>query len=515
VIASAGAGMYPKGSRLWHGDVGPKEAVMNVGVGAKSAMGVALLALGFSAAAVPARAGAPAKLWTEGSSAAGIAADAPVNMSTFARLAKDLSPAVVNITIQMAPAVRVRPDVRLPPSLRGSRPEPGIQPQGSGFIIHKDGYLLTNHHVIERAERIEVKLHNDNVYPARVVGSYPRLDVALLKFEPNEKLSVAPLGQSGEMQIGEWVIAIGNPFGLNHTVTAGIISALGRHEIPLDSGSEPVYSNFIQTDASINPGNSGGPLINARGEVIGINTAINRAGQGIAFAVPIDMVKTVMQQLAQGRVARSYMGVRIGPVTRALANIVGMARPEGAVIREVMRGQPAEQAGLAPGDIITRWDGQHIKHWEDVSWLASTAGVDKPIAVEVRRGKDTRTVNLRLQVFPDDSPQRANAPEPEPAKSDGAVLGAVGIRIDELPRAGRRGPHMAKGSGVLVVGVDRASPAQLAGIEVGDVILQVNYEPITGGVADVKSKVASVAQGEVLSFMLRRGDRQIFLAFSR
>jgi S1-C subfamily serine protease len=359
-----------------------------------------------------------------------------------------------------------------------------------------------------------VKLSNDHVYAARVVGTFPRLDVALLKFEPNEALTVAALGKSDAMQIGEWVIAIGNPFGLNHTVTAGIVSAMGRHNVPI-ADSEPIFSNYIQTDASINPGSSGGPLINARGEVVGIVTAMNRAAQGIAFAVPIDMIKKVLPQLAQGRVARSYMGVKIGPVSAALANTLGMDRPDGAVIREVFEGQPAAQAGLAPGDIITRWDGQDVKHWEDVQWLASTAGVERAIEVEVRRGKDTRKVNLRLANYPDEGPKRGQAaPSVEQAPA-GAVLGAVGMRIDELAVKSRHELRLLKGAGAVVVAVDRGSAAHLAGIEVGDVILQVNYESITGGVNDVKAKVQSVGKGEVLSFLLRRGDRQIFLAFSR
>ncbi len=470
--------------------------------------------LGLMLVADSARAAVPARLWTERSTATPISADAPVSMGTFSRLSRELSPSVLNISVVGRGRQRIIPGYPFaPPRGRGGQ----SSSLGSGFIIHKDGYALTNNHVIDGATSIEVKLHNDHVYAARVVGTYPRLDVALLKFEPKEPLTVAALGQSEAMQIGEWVIAIGNPFGLNHTVTAGIISAMGRHDVPIGD-SEPMYANFIQTDASINPGSSGGPLINARGEVVGIVTAINPQAQGIAFAIPIDMIKTVLPQLAAGHVARSYMGVRIGPVSAALANTLGMDRPDGAVIREVFQGQPAAQAGLAPGDIITRWDGQEIKHWEDVSWLASTAGVERAIEVEIRRGKDTHKVNLHLANYPDDARAQAQAQAPAPVEQTpppGAVLGAVGMRIDELPAKSRQGLRLHKGAGAVVVAVDRGSAAQLAGIEVGDVILQVNYESIVGGVNDVKAKVQSVGKGEVLSFLLRRGDRQIFLAFSR
>ncbi|MCB9729479.1 MAG: trypsin-like peptidase domain-containing protein [Deltaproteobacteria bacterium] len=476
----------------------------------RSALLGASIALGVAMSGGLAAAATPAQLWSERSTATPIDADAPVNMSTFSRLAKELSPTVLTIGVVKASAPMVR---RSPWSFvpRGRGDVSGL---GSGFIIHKDGYVLTNNHVIEDARSIEVTLNNEHVYKARVVGAYPQLDVALLKFEPKETLSVASLGRSDTLQIGEWVIAIGNPFGLSHTVTAGIISAIGRHEV--QPGNQPMYANFIQTDTSINPGNSGGPLINARGEVVGINTAINAAGQGISFAVPINMVKTVLPQLAEGRVTRSYMGVKIGPVSRELANTLGMERSEGAVISEVMPGQPAAQAGLAPGDIITRWNGTPITHWEDVSWLASTSGVDRAVEVEVRRGKDTQKFKLRLGIYPSEAADNG-APrwQEEKRPSDPAVLGAVGLRLAELVPRTRHELRLSKGEGVRVVGVDRGSPADLAGVEVGDILLQVNYESITGGVEDIKEKVGRIGEGEVLSFLLRRGDRQIFLAFSR
>ncbi|MGM0574163.1 MAG: trypsin-like peptidase domain-containing protein [Myxococcota bacterium] len=483
------------------------------GRGVVSRTAATVLALCLVALAPTGLAAPPEKLWTEQSHAEPLDPDAPVRMSAFSRLAEDLSPAVLYINVVKASGASHHP---FGPMFGrgGGRPVAGL---GSGFVIHEDGLALTNHHVIDSARQIEVKLQDGSTYDAEVVGSYPQLDVALLRFDPKDKLHVAPLGDSAGLQIGEWIVAIGNPFGLSHSVTAGIVSALGRREV--QPGRRPMYANFIQTDASINPGNSGGPLINIRGEVVGINTAINAAGQGIGFAVPINMVKTILPQLAEGEVHRSYLGVKIGPVNEALAKQVGLDHPMGAVVHEVVQGFAADRAGLRPGDVITHWDEEPLEHWEDLSWVASTWGTDDPVDIEVRRGHDTKNMTLRLSEFPGEqsaSSKARRAPRQHRAPDDdSAVLGEIGIQVSEIPTRMRRQLRMEQGHGVLIRDVDRGSPAAMAGMKPGDVLLQVNYEDVTGGVADFEAKVEAVASGEVLSFLVRRGDRQIFMAFDR
>ena len=459
-----------------------------------------------AATPVSATAAPPARLWTEKATAEPLDPDAPVSMSAFSRLSKTLSPAVVNIAVVRSMGGGARHPLG---PLFGS-PERQGRGLGTGFIIHADGYALTNRHVVDGASKIEVKLLNGTVYPARVVGEYQPLDIALLKFEPEERLTVAPLGDSEALQIGEWVIAIGNPFGLDHTVTAGIVSAKGRREV--QPGREPMYANFIQTDASINPGNSGGPLINIRGEVIGINTAINAAGQGIGFAVPINMVKTIVPQLADGRVKRSYLGVRIGPVDRALAERVGLSHPTGALIREVVPGFPAAEGGLEPGDIVTHFDGKPLKHWEDLSWLASTRGSGESVALRVRRNGSDKTLRIALTSYPE---QQTSQQAPSGPADQGAVVADIGIRVGPVPSRLRKELRLSRETGVVVLHVDRGGRADLAGLQPGDVILQVNYEDVSAGVTDFEARVGLVSQGEVLSFGVLRGHRRIFMAFTR
>ena len=263
----------------------------------------------------------PQKLWKEGPSANALDPNTPVALNTFSTLAQELSPSVVSITTKRSNPRSAHP---LFPLFRGPSAERFGTGLGTGFVIHADGYVLTNHHVVGGAQDIQISLENGSRYEAEVVGSWQPLDVALLKFTPKERLVAASLGDSDHLAIGEWVVAIGNAMGLNHTVTAGIVSAKGRREV--QPGREPMMANFIQTDASINPGNSGGPLISTRGEVIGINTAINAAGQGIGFAVPINMVKTILPQLATGKVKRAYLGVRVGPVDRQLGTSSALSR---------------------------------------------------------------------------------------------------------------------------------------------------------------------------------------------
>ncbi len=467
------------------------------------------LALLVLAAAPAALAEAPRRLWTEKRFAKPLDPDAPISMRAFSRLATELSPAVVNISVERGgPAI---------PSIFG--PGGGGAGLGTGFIVHADGYVLTNNHVVKGAANIRVKLASEREYPAEVVGTYPQLDVALLKIAARERLTAAPLGDSRALQIGEWVVAIGNPFGLNHTVTAGIVSAKGRRDVVAGAG-EPLFARFIQTDASINPGNSGGPLINIRGEVVGINTAINAAGQGIGFAVPVDMVKKILPQLATGHVSRSYLGVRVGPVTRDLAQRLNLARPVGALVREVLTDTPAASAGLRPGDVLLRWNGQPVEHWEDLPWLASTAGEGREVEVVVNRSGREVPLTVELTHFPGEvvPPHRAaprtSAPRPRP-EAGTATVPDLGLSVGPVPARDRRSLGLNAGEGVVVVEVQRGGVADSLDLRPGDVITQVNYTPLTGGAASFVEGVSQVGAGELLSFTIRRGDRHVFKAITR
>ena len=450
------------------------------------------------------------RLWTEGSGSGGLDPSGPVSMTAFAELASAASPSVVNIGVvrdaPQGPSMGFMPFFGQPQAPQG-------RGQGTGFIIHRDGYVLTNHHVVEKAREITLTLHDDRTYRAEVVGTHPQLDVALLKFKPSEAVTVAPLGNSNHLRIGEWVVAIGNPFGLSHTVTAGIVSAKGRRDV--QPGNQPMYANFIQTDASINPGNSGGPLLNVRGEVIGINTAINAAGQGIGFAVPIEMVKTVIPQLRQGRVSRSYLGVRLAPVTHGLAKRLGLKRPSGALVREVELNQPADKAGIQPGDVITHWNGEPVADIGDLSWRASTAGTAREVTLKLLRSGREHTLSTRLADFPEATRTSWNEPR-KPRNKKRAAVGVerLGLAVTALspPQGSRLG--LKRGRGLKVQEVDRGSAAHIAGIERGDVIVEVNGRPARGDAELFQGMVDKTAQGEVLSLLIQRDDRRIYLTFT-
>src|SRR5664279_5686662 len=277
-----------------------------------------------------------------------VPADLLSTQKAFSEVAKKVTPCVVNISTISKKKV-IQPFFEMNPLFEDFFGAPQYRRNkslGSGFIISKDGYIVTNDHVVRDAESIQVKLSNDKVYDAKVVGGDPKSDIAVIKINAAE-LPVAVLGDSDKLEVGQWAIAIGNPFGLDRTMTVGVISATGRSNVGIET-----YENFIQTDASINPGNSGGPLLNVYGEVVGINTAIVAAGQGIGFAIPINMAKPIFFQLIQkGNVSRGYMGVTIQPITEELAQSFGLKQAKGALVSDIMAGSPAEKAGLKQGDI--------------------------------------------------------------------------------------------------------------------------------------------------------------------
>ncbi len=337
---------------------------------------------------------------------------------------------------------------------------------GSGFVIDKEGYILTNHHVIEKAEEITVKLSDKKIYDAQVVGQDPKTDLALIKIKADGDLPVARLGDSEKLEVGEWVIAIGNPFGLEQTVTAGIISAKGRV-----IGAGP-YDDFLQTDASINPGNSGGPLFNLKGEVVGINTAIVARGQGIGFAIPINMAKRLLPQLKRGRVAYGYLGVYVQDLTPELARSFGLKEPKGVLISEVIPDSPAVKAkkgGLKKGDVVLEYDEQKVEDKYQFTKMVGSTPVGKKVKIVVlRKGR-----HKPLSAIIGESKEREIASAPKPEEVD-----RWGLKVQDITPDMADHLKLPDDEGVVITEVEPGSPAQREGLRGGDVIIEVEHQRI-------------------------------------
>ena len=436
-----------------------------------------------------------APLWTEGRRGGPTPAAGP---QTFSRLSRALGPAVVNISTMLGDDGEAR----------GARHQRS-RGQGTGVLIHKDGFVLTNNHVVEHADEIKVRLADDRQFPAAVVGTDARTDLALLKISvPDEALPVAPLGDSDRIEIGEWVMAIGNPFGLDHTVTVGIVSGKGRRDVR-PGGTTAGFYDFIQTDASINAGNSGGPLINSRGEVIGINTAMNAAAQGIAFAIPINMVKTIVPLLRRhGRAPRSWLGVSPQSVTAALRRAFKLPDMRGALVSEVAEGSPARAAGIESGDVITDFDGQAIRRADDLQWWAATAGAGRKVAIRLRRGGESRVVSVTLAPDPDEAApvEQAAAGREHPTP--------LGMVVAEITAAAAAAAELREARGVVVVQIESGSPASEAGLERGDVLLRVG-DDLIAKLEDYGRVVRSVAPGAVIRLLARRDGKNFWAAFEK
>ncbi len=416
----------------------------------------------------------------------------------FVELSKRLKPTVVNIRTTK----HIKP--RAGSQFRGNDPFADLfgqffgqqmpqqprkqQGMGTGFIISADGFILTNNHVVNGADEIMVKLSDGREIKAELKGLDDKLDVALLKISDKATLPFAELGNSDALEVGEWVMAIGNPFGLAHTVTAGIVSAKGRV-----IGSGP-YDDYIQTDASINPGNSGGPLFSSEGKVIGINTAIIANGQGIGFAIPINMAKTVADQLkATGKVVRGYLGVNFGALTPKLAKSLGLSSDKGAIITHVLKDSPAEKAGFKVEDVIVRFDGKAVDAETDLPKVIASTPVGKSVkAVVYRKAK-------RLELAVVVGQQAGLGPLGEPATA------SIGISARELTPELARQLGLKDGKGVVVSEVKPGSSAEDAGMVRGDLIIEFNGQPLESleGFAALASKVA---KGEVVRLLLRRPD---------
>ena len=365
---------------------------------------------------------------------------------------------------------------------------------GSGFIIDKEGYILTNNHVVERASTIKVKLSDEKEYDAKVIGRDPKTDIALIKVDVRQSLPIAVLGNSDSLQVGDWVMAIGNPFGLSHTVTAGIVSAKGRV-----IGAGP-YDDFIQTDASINPGNSGGPLFNLKGEVVGINTAIVSGGQGIGFAIPINVAKDMLSQLkSKGRVSRGWLGVVIQKVTPEIAKSFGLKDEEGALISDVMDQSPADKAGIKRGDVIISFDGKKIKDNEMLPRLVAVTEIGKKVKLTLVRDKKQIVVDVIVGELPEETLRPSRKTEVEKD---------LGLVVQDITPEIAKHLNLKDRRGVIVTDVMPGSPAQGADIRSGDIIKEVARKPLRNmadfkeamGQANVKEGVVMLIQRESATF---------------
>lgn len=371
---------------------------------------------------------------------------------------------------------------------------------GSGFIVSEDGYVLTNNHVIEGADEVMVRLNDRRELQAEVIGTDPRSDMAVLKIEDDEPLPVVKIGNSSNLKPGQWVFAIGSPFGFDYTVTSGIVSAIGR-SLPSEN-----YVPFIQTDVAINPGNSGGPLFNMDGEVIGINSQIyTRSGgfMGVSFAIPIDDAMNVFRQIRdEGRVARGWLGVLIQEVNRDLAESFGLSRPRGALIAEVMPDSPAQKAGLEAGDIVLSYEGEDIQRSSDLPPMVGRTPIGEAAELTILRQGERQTIDVEIGRLPEE--EAAGNIQGEPSQSSG---GPLGMRVEPLPD--QLASRLDIAGGVLVTEVGRG-PAFEAGIRRNDVITEMNRQPVTS-LDDFRNVVDDLPAEKAVSVRIIREGRATYL----
>lgn len=438
------------------------------------------------------------------------AAQAAATLPNFVPLAKNAGPAVVNISTEREVVGRMGGMFEgMPPGMerffeqfgpfQGQQGPRTRNALGSGFIISSDGYIVTNNHVVEGADKIYINLEGDSSkahsLEAKLIGRDPETDIALLKVDNSKPLPVLPFGDSDRLEVGEWVVAIGNPFGLSNTVTAGILSAKGR-----DIHSGP-FDNFLQTDASINPGNSGGPLINMDGEVIGINTAIVASGQGIGFAIPSNLAMKIVEELKEGKkVSRGWMGVAIQDVDENVAKALGLKDAQGALIGSVTKDEPADKGGLKAGDVIVRVGKNPVKNSAELLRRVAELKPGTEVTVSVmRNGKE-----LQKSVVLGERAQSGIRQEESKAESGMAL----GLNIRPLTREDARSLDLpADTKGLLIVKVKPGSPAEKAGLRSGDVIRSANLNEVNNaeelrGILEKEAK----ERGAVMFQVLRRGD---------
>jgi serine protease Do len=432
--------------------------------------------------------------------------------SSFADLAEKLKPCVVNISTTKT----IRSTGLRSPFGQGSPfwgeddfferffgniPERQLKQKslGSGFIISNDGYIFTNNHVVEQADKILVKLSDGKEYEAKIIGKDANTDIALIKIKPSNSLPVAETGDSDKLRVGEWVLAIGNPFGLEQTVTAGIVSAKGRV-----IGAGP-YDNFIQTDASINPGNSGGPLFNMEGKVVGINTAIVAQGQGIGFAIPISMAKAILPDLkAKGKVTRGWLGVSVQDINEDIAKSMKIKNQSGALISDVFKGDPAYQAGLKPGDIVAEINGKPVKDTHEL--LLIIAGFRVGDTVKLKIVRDGQEMILPIKVA-----ERNEKSEMASAIQSGE---AFGMTVQEITPEIARHLGLTIKKGVIVVDVEEGTVAEDVGIQPQDIILQVNKVKVST-MKDYQREIMRAGEKGSILLLIKRGRSTFFVPLMR
>lgn len=364
---------------------------------------------------------------------------------------------------------------------------------GSGFIIDKDGYIVTNNHVIDNADKIVVILNDEKEFEAQIVGRDKNTDLALIKIESNHNLPVLGFGDSEALKVGQWVVAIGNPFGLEQTVTAGIVSAKGRV-----IGSGP-YDDFIQTDASINPGNSGGPLLNMKGEVVGINTAIVAGGQGIGFAIPVNLAKNIIVQLkSTGEVTRGWLGVGIQDISEEVAEYYGIKEKKGVLVTEVFPGDPADLAGIKPKDIILSVNGKAVDSARQLTGMIADISVGDTIKIKINRNGKPQTIDVKIAKREETKIFGRSTQEREQAQ--------LGIQVSEITPETARRFNLKDTAGVIVVGVDPESKATEAGLQMHDIIREINHKNITS-VSDFNKTINDIPEGETINLFIRRMNR--------
>jgi serine protease Do len=428
--------------------------------------------------------------------------------SPFALLAERARAGIVNVhTSKMVAPPSPFPGLPLPPGFRGffgGVPEGGpgvtVPSLGSGFVISSDGLVVTNNHVVGGVGRVRVVLSDGTEIGAEIVGQDPQTDIALLRLERSEGLHPLPLGDSDEILPGDWVVAIGNPFGLDHTVTVGIVSAKGR-----DIGQGP-YDDYIQTDAAMNPGNSGGPLLNMRGEVVGINAAIRPEANTIGFAVPINLAKEILPELREhGRVIRGWLGVGVQPLTEELAEALGLESPQGALVSQVREGSPAEQADIRRGDVIVAYRGEPIDDLRTLPRAVSAAEVGEEVELELIRDGQRVKVVARMGELPE-------APPAAPARAEEGGVESYGFEVQELPPELRARLGLDEG-GVVVSGVEPGGLAARAGLARGDLILEADRRPIAD-IEDLASVIARAGDAGTL-LLIQRDGGTLFLMLPR
>ena len=452
-------------------------------------------------------------------------AAAITGLPDFTELARDNSPAVVNISTTVK---QNRSGNRLPPGFsvpdmpedgplseffrrffgeEGPGTPEGMDPRsslGSGFVISADGYVITNYHVVREADEIIVRMSDRSEHKAKLIGTDPRSDLAVLKINSKDPLPNVKLGKSESLDVGEWVLAIGSPFGFDYSVTAGIVSAKGR-SLPNEN-----YVPFIQTDVAINPGNSGGPLFNLEGEVVGVNSQIySRTGgfMGVSFAIPIDVVMDVYQQLRdKGSVTRGWLGVLIQDVTAELAESFDMDKPRGALVSKVLDDSPAGEGGIETGDIIVKFNGSAVNQSSDLPPIVGATKVGEETAVEVIRGGKSKTLKITIGALPDSETADAGTGGSAPEKK---VDDKLGLAVSDLSKEQRKQLEIDSG-GVLIEDIERG-PAYSAGLRVGDIILQLNNEPIKNA-KQFRQIAAKLDEGKTVPVLIQRQGGPMFLA---